>query len=123
AIPFALLAAYRRDTTVDKVTTGASFGLLSIPDFVLAVVLVYFLAVRYRVFPASGYVHLSNSVGQNLRSVILPSLALALGLARVYLVVQGVVLVIAAGYVLANFAVDLLYTVLDPRLRHARAVA
>ena len=42
---------------------------------------------------------------------------------RDYLVVQGVVLVIAAGYVLANFAVDLLYTVLDPRLRHARAVA
>src|SRR5438552_13510326 len=57
AIPFALLAAYRRDSAVDKVTTGVSFGLLSVPDFVAGIVLVYLLAVRFRVFPASGYVH------------------------------------------------------------------
>ncbi|MCC5950469.1 MAG: ABC transporter permease [Acidimicrobiia bacterium] len=36
---------------------------------------------------------------------------------------QGALLVIAAGYVLINFAVDMLYAVLDPRIRHARAVA
>ncbi len=40
-----------------------------------------------------------------------------------YLVVQGTVLVVAVGYVLVNFLVDLLYTVLDPRIRHAAAVA
>jgi peptide/nickel transport system permease protein len=40
---------------------------------------------------------------------------------RDYLVVQGVVLVIAVGYVLANAAVDVLYTLLDPRIRHAGA--
>ena len=37
--------------------------------------------------------------------------------------VQGAVVVIAVGFVLINFAVDLLYAVLDPRIRHARAVA
>jgi peptide/nickel transport system permease protein len=42
---------------------------------------------------------------------------------RDYLVVQGAVLVIAVGYVLINFVVDLLYAVLDPRIRHAAAVA
>jgi len=31
--------------------------------------------------------------------------------------------VIAVIYVLVNFVVDLLYTVLDPRIRHARAIA
>jgi len=36
---------------------------------------------------------------------------------------QGAVLVIAAGYVLINFAVDMLYATLDPRIRHARAAA
>ena len=41
---------------------------------------------------------------------------------RDYLVVQGSVVVIAVGYVFANFAVDLLYAVLDPRIRHARAI-
>lgn len=37
--------------------------------------------------------------------------------ARDYLVVQGVVLVVALGYVAVNFVVDLLYGRVDPRLR------
>lgn len=36
---------------------------------------------------------------------------------------QGAVLVIAAGYVIINFAVDLLYAALDPRIRDASASA
>jgi peptide/nickel transport system permease protein len=40
---------------------------------------------------------------------------------RDYLMVQGFVVIVAVGYVLINFAVDLLYAVLDPRIRHARA--
>ena len=38
-----------------------------------------------------------------------------------FLVVQGVVVVIAVGFILINFLVDLLYAVLDPRVRHVRA--
>jgi len=34
---------------------------------------------------------------------------------------QGAVLVIATAYVVINFAVDILYAFLDPRIRHARA--
>jgi ABC-type dipeptide/oligopeptide/nickel transport system permease component len=37
-------------------------------------------------------------------------------LAKDYLTVQAVVLIIAVVYALANFAVDLLYPVLDPRV-------
>jgi peptide/nickel transport system permease protein len=40
-------------------------------------------------------------------------------LSRDYLVVQGGVLVVAVGYVVVNFAIDLLYGALDPRIRHA----
>ena len=36
---------------------------------------------------------------------------------RDFLVVQGCVLVIATGFVLINLAVDLLYAVIDPRVR------
>jgi ABC-type dipeptide/oligopeptide/nickel transport system permease component len=39
---------------------------------------------------------------------------------RDYPAVQGAVLVVTAAYVLVNLAVDLLYGVLDPRIRHAR---
>ena len=42
---------------------------------------------------------------------------------RDYLVVQGTVVIIAVTFVVANFLVDALYAVLDPRIRHVRAVA
>jgi peptide/nickel transport system permease protein len=37
--------------------------------------------------------------------------------------VQGTVLLVAVGYVLVNFLVDLLYVVIDPRVRHAAAAS
>jgi peptide/nickel transport system permease protein len=37
--------------------------------------------------------------------------------------VQGAIVVIACAYVIVNFLVDLLYAALDPRIRHARALA
>ena len=40
---------------------------------------------------------------------------------RDYLVIQSTVLVVAVGFVVVNFLVDLLYSVLDPRIRHAEA--
>src|SRR5262245_33245383 len=39
-------------------------------------------------------------------------------LRRDYPIIQGVVLIVSAAYVLINLAVDLLYTVLDPRIRY-----
>jgi len=36
---------------------------------------------------------------------------------------QAIVAIIAVVYVLVNFVIDILYTVLDPRIRHARAIA
>ncbi len=36
---------------------------------------------------------------------------------------QAIIAIIAVIYVLVNFVIDILYTVLDPRIRHARAIA
>lgn len=41
--------------------------------------------------------------------------------ARQYIALQSLVAIIAVGYVLLNFMVDVLYAVLDPRIRHARS--
>ena len=49
------------------------------------------------------------------------SLAIESILKRDYLVVQGVVLLIAISFVLINFLIDILYTILDPRVRRAGA--
>ena len=43
--------------------------------------------------------------------------------ARQFVELQSFVAVIAIGYVLVNFVIDVLYSVLDPRIRHARAIA
>ena len=40
--------------------------------------------------------------------------------ARDFIILQGVVLFVAAGFVMVNFIVDMLYAVLDPRIRHGR---
>jgi len=42
---------------------------------------------------------------------------------RDYLVVQGAIVIVAVGFVLVNFLVDVLYAVLDPRIRHARSLS
>jgi peptide/nickel transport system permease protein len=39
-------------------------------------------------------------------------------LRRDYPVIQGVILLVAGAYVLVNLVVDLLYVVLDPRIRY-----
>jgi peptide/nickel transport system permease protein len=44
-------------------------------------------------------------------------------LSRDYIPVQGGVVVVAVAYVLINFCIDMLYAVIDPRIRHARAIA
>ena len=40
---------------------------------------------------------------------------------RDLIILQGVVLCVACGYVLINFIVDMVYAVLDPRIRHGHA--
>ncbi|MGH6641561.1 MAG: ABC transporter permease [Bradyrhizobium sp.] len=40
---------------------------------------------------------------------------------RDLIILQGVVLLVGAGFVLINFIVDLLYAMLDPRIRHGHA--
>src|SRR5438067_2308459 len=41
--------------------------------------------------------------------------------ARDFIILQGVVLFVATRFVVVNFIVDMLYAVLDPRIRHGRA--
>ncbi|HEV8687920.1 MAG TPA: ABC transporter permease subunit, partial [Gaiellaceae bacterium] len=40
---------------------------------------------------------------------------------RDFPMIQGGVLTAAVGFVLVNFVVDVVYSALDPRIRHARA--
>ncbi len=81
AIPWGVIAAYRANRAFDRGSTVASFGLLSIPNFALGVVLLYMLALRWQIFPSA---YESENLGGLLFSLILPALTLGLPLAASY---------------------------------------
>ena len=203
-IPLAIACAVRSGSAFDRFMTGSAFGMLSVPAFLSAILLIYLFAVELRWLPATGYVPFSEDPLGNLRCFVLPALTLALGewpvlmrvlrsdmiatlqedyiamarakglkpsrillvhalkpssltlvtvtginigrlmggtvivesvfalpgigrllLGSIYtrdlIILQGVVLCVACGYVLINFIVDMLYAVLDPRIRHGHA--
>lgn len=216
AIPLGIYGAYRAGGRVDRAMTTTSFGILAVPNFVLALLFIFFLALGgfefanrafgAKVLPATGHVGFGESIVDHFKHWALPVFALGLGQAVVYLrllrtdmiatlqedfvyvakakgmsdkrillmhalrpssftlltvaginigallagsliletiftipgigtylvsailirdwlVVQGVVVVLSVGFVFANFIVDVLYAVLDPRIRHARSIA
>ena len=201
ATPLGILSAARRNTSVDRVgTTFALFG-ICMPNFLLALLLIFLFGVKLRWLPISGYLDPLEDGWPGLRSLVLPALTLGLALAAVvtrtlrssmlealgedyvrtarakglsewrvirghvlknalipvvtvlglqlgtliggaviteyvfalpgvgrlvvdaifardYPLVQGVVLLIAVGFIMSNLAVDLLYGWIDPRIRY-----
>jgi peptide/nickel transport system permease protein len=206
AVPLGVLSAYRANGPIDRTITTASFGLLAIPSFMSALLLLYLFAIYIPELPATGWTRLTDNPIENLRSVILPATALGIGQLATYtrllrsdmiatlqedfvsmarakglptwrilfrhalrpssfslltivglqvgaliggaviveqffalpgvgrllfdsitqrdlVMVQGVVLFLALATVFANFTVDLLYSVLDPRIRRGASAA
>lgn len=82
-IPAGVLSAVRRGKVTDKSIRGVAVLGIAIPNFWFAIVLILIFSLTLRIFPSSGFVAISESPWQNLRSVILPALALAAGLAAV----------------------------------------
>jgi peptide/nickel transport system permease protein len=200
-VPLAIVCAARAGGAFDRFVTGTAFGMLSVPTFLSAILLIYLFAVQLHLLPATGYVPLSEDPFGNLRFFVLPALTLGLaewptimrvlrsdmiatlqedyialarakglkpsrilfvhalkpssltlvtvtginigrliggavivesifalpGIGRLIVsaiytrdlvILQGAVLLVAVGFVMVNFVVDMLYAVLDPRIRH-----
>jgi peptide/nickel transport system permease protein len=77
AVPVAVLAAYRPGKSIDRLSTLAGMVGLSVPVFVLGLILILLLAVHFHVFPSQGYVPMGTSIGQNLRAMLLPAVTIA----------------------------------------------
>src|SRR6202171_5171961 len=78
-VPFAIACAVRSGSVFDRFMTGTAFGMLSVPAFLSAILLIYLLAVELRWLPATGYVPLEEDAIGHLRRFLLPALTLALG--------------------------------------------
>lgn len=194
------LAAAYRGRGVDAAVSGLSLVSLSVPNFWLGLLAILYLAVGLGLFPASGYVAVTEDPLRALWHLTLPALILGTGLAAIvmrqtrasmvdtltadfvrtarakgvsrgavvlrhalrnsllvvltivglqlgglvsgavvterifglpgfgkltldsvftrdYPVIQGVVLVVTLAYIVINLAVDVLYSVVDPRVR------
>jgi peptide/nickel transport system permease protein len=201
AFPLGILAAVRRNSQVDRL--GSMFTLVGIcmPNFLVALLLIFLFGVSLRWLPISGYTDPFEDPWAGLRSLALPAATLGLALAAViartlrgsllealsedyirtarakglaertiirrhalknslipvvtllglqlgtliggaviteyvfalpgvgrlvvdavfardYPLVQGVVLLIAVGFILSSLVVDLVYGWLDPRIRY-----
>src|SRR4051812_23784995 len=55
-VPLAILCAARAGGAFDRFVTGTAFGMLSVPTFLSAILLIYLFAVELRLLPATGYV-------------------------------------------------------------------
>ncbi len=84
AMPLGILAAYRQGTKTDRAIGMFSFGLLSLPGFVVGILLIFLFALRLRWLPAGQSVPFSEDPIKSIKHLILPALALALGLTATY---------------------------------------
>lgn len=73
------VAAAVRRGWVDRVLQVVSIAGSAIPQFVIAIIIVTFFAIRLHWLPATGYTALADDPGAWVRSLILPVVALAIG--------------------------------------------
>jgi peptide/nickel transport system permease protein len=71
------LAAIRAGGWLDRTLTGLAVAGISIPVFLLAPVLIYFLTYKLEIFPNGGYVGLTEDPWEWLQHMILPWFTLA----------------------------------------------
>ncbi|WP_455863621.1 ABC transporter permease [Pantoea agglomerans] len=80
-ISMGIIAAVRKNSWVDHTTNFVALSGISVPHFWLGILLILLFSVHLQWLPASGYVSLSESLSQNLKTLLLPALVLGTGLA------------------------------------------
>ena len=84
AVPLAAWSAHRAGGLFDRAASAVSFGLAGMPHFILGLLLVWVVAVRFEWFPVTGWVRLTENLGGNLKHAFLPTLTLAAAELAVY---------------------------------------
>ncbi len=84
AIPIALVAARRPNGIFDRTSMVFSMAGLSIANYILALILVYFFAVKLNWLPALGWVPPNKGLATNLKYLTLPAISVALSLMCFY---------------------------------------
>ncbi|MCO5220696.1 MAG: ABC transporter permease [Thermomicrobiales bacterium] len=83
ALPVGVISATRRNSRLD--TAATTFALLgvSMPNFLIGLLLIFFFSIRLGWLPTSGYVDIFQDPVEGFRSLLLPSITLGMALAAV----------------------------------------
>lgn len=84
SVPVALLSAYYEGSLLDRAVSATVFAVLSLPSFVLGLLLIMVLVDQMGLFPRSLWVRLSTDPASNLSHAILPAVVIALPEAALY---------------------------------------
>jgi peptide/nickel transport system permease protein len=76
ALPTGVISAVKAGSTFDLAATAGGFVGLSIPGFWLGIMMIYVFAVALHWLPAGGYTPISHGIVANLKSMIMPAIAL-----------------------------------------------
>src|SRR5262250_363921 len=77
AVPLGVLSAVKQDSLLDHLTRLFTFTGISVPIFVVGLLVVYTLVRVFGWFPPLGYAFLWENPGTNLQQMIFPVVALA----------------------------------------------
>jgi peptide/nickel transport system permease protein len=104
AIPLGVLSAAHQGSRLDHYVSASTFGILSVPSFLAALLLILVFAVNWHIFPTGEWVSLSSgNWGANLDHAFLPAFTLALTQAPAFsqLLRSDMVTVLQEDYILA----------------------
>lgn len=95
AVPAGVYAAYRQGSVADRALNAVMLGFFATPNFVLAILLVLFLAVGgisvfgvqvgWELLPATRYVPFGEDPFEHFKHLLLPAIAIAMGQAAVFM--------------------------------------
>ncbi|MBH0123551.1 ABC transporter permease [Rhodococcus sp. CX] len=78
AIGMGIASASRPGSALDRTINAVSAVFLSVPAFIAGPILIYFFAIKLQIFPVMGWSRISEGLGENLRTALLPAIAIAL---------------------------------------------
>ncbi|KOR76652.1 ABC transporter permease [Paenibacillus solani] len=76
AIPFGMIAAYKRGSVADYSLMGLSLLGMAVPSFLLGLFLMLFVGVKLQWLPVAGYEPLSSGLWEHMKYLILPGISL-----------------------------------------------
>ncbi|EEB85929.1 ABC transporter permease [Roseobacter sp. GAI101] len=78
AIFLGLLAVRYKDRWPDKLISAVTLTTISIPEFMIGYVLVYWVAIKWRMFPSVSIINDSMTLGAKLNAIAIPVMVLTL---------------------------------------------